>query len=180
MSYEKSAFIAAKKSTYEGAKTATRFTNVVIGTSAATPMCGHSRLSRSRKRESNMHDILETFKQGGLDIVDLFSSPQQKDITLSQLHEADIVMGHDLESDNVFLVYGRELVQRGAATNMAISAKVMCVKILQSSKELELLLAAVMIAKGHHDYQSDDDAKAITELERMFALTEGMHRTGQA
>jgi hypothetical protein len=101
--------------------------------------------------------------------------------TVKRFKDTDIILGHDMDTGNVFLVYGRETMKRIVDTGKTESLTFEKVSIRQSTTELEMLLAAVNVAKGHDDYMSTADQTIVQtevdELKRIFSLTDGMHRS---
>jgi hypothetical protein len=74
-----------------------------------------------------------------------------------QVFKADVVLGRDEQTGNEFVVYGRRFLQNSVELNRGVGAKVMYISILQATEELEMLLAAVQVAKGSHEYQANED-----------------------
>ena len=110
------------------------------------------------------------------DIKDCFASLEKQNETVAMLKDTDIIFGCDNTTGNAFLVYGRELLKSITEDGVARSCSTVIINLRQATIELEMLLAAVLVAKGHEEYQSDEEARDIKELERMFGLTEGSHR----
>jgi hypothetical protein len=110
------------------------------------------------------------------DIKDWYNN-QDGPKVLEIMRAVDVILGYDIETGNEFLAYGREFVSAIAKGNETVSVSVFRSIIRQSTQELEMFLAAVNVAKGHDDYQSSADALEIQELERLFSLQDGMHKT---
>jgi hypothetical protein len=83
---------------------------------------------------------------------------------LSKLHElnilafnnfmdAELIFGLDEETGNRFLVFGGETLKEIIEENSdGHECSVMVIPILQTTSELEALLAAVSVARSYHDY----------------------------
>jgi hypothetical protein len=70
------------------------------------------------------------------------------------LASADIIWGVDSETGNEFLVYGRDWLKAVTETKQGEHLLMTKVLLRQSTLELETLLAAVTVVKGHHDYEA--------------------------
>jgi len=81
--------------------------------------------------------------------------------SLSVLRTADIILGVDEATGNVFLVYGARLLEKGIWTKKTVTASIVQVPILQATLELEALIDAVTAVKGRCDYKGGDK-KAVT------------------
>ena len=112
------------------------------------------------------------------DIKDCFASLEAQNRTIALFKETDVILGHGTDTDNVFVVYGRELLQTIAAGKDGKECTILTVDLRQSTSELEMLLAAVKVAKGFDDYQSFDDQLESADLGQPFIATDGMHRFG--
>ena len=69
------------------------------------------------------------------------------------LKGADVIFGRDVDSQRIFLVYGRDALERVRRRNKAEKLAAVTVDLDQDSDELEWLCAAVKTLKGKHDYQ---------------------------
>jgi len=69
------------------------------------------------------------------------------------LKHADVIFGVDVDSEREFVVYGKEVLQRIVASNEGKMLRVARVELDQDTHELEYLLAAVRVLRGHDDYQ---------------------------
>lgn len=67
--------------------------------------------------------------------------------------DADVIFGSD--EAGPFLVFGVKKLQRIVRTGQSMQLKSVTVPIDEET-ELEMLLAAVQVAKGHHEYQSSE------------------------
>ena len=67
--------------------------------------------------------------------------------------DADIIFGRD--EAGPFLVFGTEKLMQIVGTGQGMQLKHVTVPIDEET-ELEMLLAAVQVAKGHHEYQSSE------------------------
>ncbi|MGD1095124.1 MAG: hypothetical protein ABSB35_24420 [Bryobacteraceae bacterium] len=107
-----------------------------------------------------------------LDIKDCFASLKKQNETLELFTKTDIILGHDTDTDNVFLVFGRTLLQVIVADNESRPCSVVVVNLRQSTSELELLIAAVQVARGYDDYQSSGsvDRAEVEQLEALLRL----------
>jgi hypothetical protein len=90
--------------------------------------------------------------------------------TVAELKKAELVMGYDPTTDNAFVVWGRPFLTKVAALphGGSVQAPLLVVALDQSTDQLEILLAAVEVAHGHHEYLSDDDERQIEELEALY------------
>jgi hypothetical protein len=80
-----------------------------------------------------------------------------------QVFKADVVLGRDEQTGNEFVVYGRRFLQDSVELNRGVGAKIMYISILQATEELEMLLAAVQVAKGSHEYWITQELRSDTE-----------------
>jgi hypothetical protein len=90
---------------------------------------------------------------GRPEVMNSIGSPK----TISRFHDAEVIIGIDEETGNSFLMFGREVLQNIIDTNQARNVRVVPISILQRTLELEALCAAVQVAKGKDEYQSNDD-----------------------
>ena len=69
------------------------------------------------------------------------------------LKSADIIYGVDVNSRHEFLLFGREQLQRIVDSGVTEQAAVAKVELDHDTDELEWVIAAVTVLKGHHDYE---------------------------
>ena len=74
-----------------------------------------------------------------------------------ELRQADVIFGVDVNSQREFLVYGRSALKRIIRSGQEILLRVVRVELDQETDELEYLLAALHVLRGHHDYQASED-----------------------
>lgn len=67
---------------------------------------------------------------------------------------AKVILAVDVMSGDRSLVFGRELLERIAAADIAQGAEVLGVELDMETDELEHLVALVRVVKGHDDYQA--------------------------
>lgn len=88
-------------------------------------------------------------QNGRREVIQKLSSPQ----FLAELEHADVVLGRDEQTGNTFPVFGRSTLQSMKAANQSMDCYVIEQPILQKTRELEALVAAVQVAKGYHEYE---------------------------
>jgi hypothetical protein len=71
------------------------------------------------------------------------------------LQSADIITGVDVMSCHEFLVYGRQTLERIAASMADEVVSVLRIGLDEETDELEKLVVLVEQVKGQHDYRSD-------------------------
>jgi hypothetical protein len=114
--------------------------------------------------------IPRQWKDRAISIHACFASLEMQEKTIKTIKNAELVMGYDPATDNAFIVWGRPLIANVAALPHGESVQVpmLVVALDQSTQQLEILLAAVEVAHGHHEYLSDHDENEIAELEALF------------
>jgi len=80
----------------------------------------------------------------------LFENP---DFDLTGLHEADLILGSDVMSQQDFLVYGRDTLEEIARSGEERLLKIVRIELDEETEELEQLIGLVSEIKGKHDYQ---------------------------
>jgi hypothetical protein len=93
------------------------------------------------------------------------------------LRKADFIFGHDTETGNVFLAYGKDVIQALIDGKTQFVAPIL-VNLRQATPELELLLVTLDQVKGRNDYESykGEAGDAVEWLEKLVVL-DGMTRT---
>jgi hypothetical protein len=114
--------------------------------------------------------IPKQWKDRAISIHACFASLEMQKRTIATIKNAELVMGYDPTTDNAFIVWGRPLIANVAALPhvKSVQVPILVVALDQSTQQLEILLAAVEVAHGHHEYLSDDDKNEIAELEALF------------
>lgn len=103
---------------------------------------------------------------------DLRDSLEKQTSFAATLKNVDVIFGHDTETGNVFLAYGKDLIETVIASGEGRSVRIGQIDLKQSTDELEMLLACVQVAKGKHDYEPTAD-DSVDWLERLFRLDSG-------
>lgn len=133
---------------------------------------------------------------------DCFASLQAQKETIENFKTLDIIIGHDTDTGNIFPVSGTNLLQTIASGTEAQECTIQIIDLRQATNELEMLIAAVRVAKGHDEYQSEEldemaestlnDAEIaqpmpsqrlthIATTQKLgLTITDGMHRTPPA
>jgi hypothetical protein len=114
----------------------------------------------------------DDLKATAINIKKLFASLEQQNATIEALKKADIIFGHDPTTDHAFIVYGRSLLQYAVRNQETLNVPILVIDLLQSTSELEMLLAAVEVAHGYHDYLTYEDERQIEELEALYKRDE--------
>ena len=70
---------------------------------------------------------------------------------------ADVILGVDFTTGRESLVFGRSAQKMIAVTQMSDRPRVLRISIDSTGDELELLIAACEIYRGHHDYKAVDE-----------------------
>ena len=83
-------------------------------------------------------------------LADSKRSPAAHDRAL--LNNADVIYAVQTDRGHEVLVYGREKLQRIAASEIPEGARVLRVGLSDGARQLESLLALVHETKGSHDY----------------------------
>jgi hypothetical protein len=83
---------------------------------------------------------------------------------LTTLRNADIIFGSDEGTGNVFLMYGKRLLERIVWTSKSDSATIATVPIQQATTELEALIVAVIGVKGRCDYNGGDTKRVVIPI----------------
>ncbi len=81
---------------------------------------------------------------------DLSWSPTHSAIDL--LSEVEIILGRDVTTQEVFLVYGRNRLKELVRSEDKRDVDVLMIDILRQTEELDQLLALVQLAKQGYDY----------------------------
>ena len=74
----------------------------------------------------------------------------------ASLHDADVIIGRDVETDREFVVYGRDTLQSVASgDDEAAGYNIVCIELYLYSQEdeLEQLLEVVRSVKGRDEYK---------------------------
>jgi hypothetical protein len=74
----------------------------------------------------------------------------------NELSKADIIFGKDEKTGIHFLVFGRSTLKSIVATRRSMTCNVLVQPVLQHTEELECLAAAVIVVKGHHEYDRSE------------------------
>ena len=109
-------------------------------------------IMKIKKRTNKLQLLSSKPPMGRPEVVRSFFQPS----TQKQLADAEVIMGADETTGNEFLVFGREVVNELVASKTSRLVAVIRVSILQATDQLEALLAATVIAKGRHEYESSD------------------------
>lgn len=88
-----------------------------------------------------------------------FYGPEEGRKHRELLKQADIIRGIDVKTKNDFLVYGRETLERIVKSGVPERVRIVYVGLDQATEELEWLLAAVKVLKGHFDYQPSSEGE---------------------
>lgn len=78
---------------------------------------------------------------------------QRMDDLMGMVKDADVIFG--LDGGGPFLVFGTEKLKQIAGTGQGIQLKQVTIP-LDEETELEMLIAAVVVAKGYHEFQSSE------------------------
>jgi hypothetical protein len=70
-----------------------------------------------------------------------------------ELRDAEVIRGVDWTTQNEFLVFGRDTMERIVRSGAPEPCRVLQIGLDQDTDELEKLLALVQVVKGRHDYQ---------------------------
>jgi hypothetical protein len=73
-----------------------------------------------------------------------------------ELRDADVILGMDVMSRSVFLIYGQDVLEDLARTGEARHLRVLRIGLDQETEELERLVALVETVKGRHDYRGGE------------------------
>src|SRR5579864_2249585 len=74
------------------------------------------------------------------------------------LRAADVIVGRDVMTGHEFILYGRDAVERIAASgDDSEDAGVIVISLDQDSDDLERIIALVKTIKGRHDYRALSD-----------------------
>jgi len=70
---------------------------------------------------------------------------------------ADVIVGVDFTTGREILVFDRSAQKMIAVTGMSDRLRVLRISIDSAGDELELLIAACEVCRGHHDYKAVDE-----------------------
>jgi hypothetical protein len=94
------------------------------------------------------------------------------------LRKVDLILGHDIETGNVFLAYGKDVIQALSDGKKQSISTMILVNLRQATPELEILLTTLNAVKGSNDYNCGETGHAVEWLEKLFVLSvDGMTRT---
>lgn len=147
-------------------------TSVAVDSKTATS------ITHETKGGHPMNTALTKDPNLNLNITDCFASLEKQNETLTLLKNTDIILGHDTETGNGFLAFGRTLLQAIIADNTSRPCRIVIMNLRQSTSELEMLLAAVQVTHGYHEYLGGGnlDRAEIQAIEELFRLDSGNPR----
>ena len=73
---------------------------------------------------------------------------------IDKLRSADLIFGSDETTGKLSIVFGNRLLERIVETGRSEWAAFEIVPIHQDTLELEALIEATTVAKGHHEYRA--------------------------
>jgi hypothetical protein len=77
------------------------------------------------------------------------------------LRDADVIFGIDVTTQNIFLVWGRKLLQKIVRANSGRRCRTFYVTLNQETEELEKFLTLVTTIKGSHNYEGHYGAPPV-------------------
>lgn len=179
---------AGKRTTHAGGRPRTRGRLAGVAAESMQRVMP-AKLGMSVKGKETVMNPYQDFKnlmvRGGLTTDDLsdislrtkdgFKSKEANDEMLARIKHAEVIWGHDIKTHNVFLLFGRTVMQNIVNLNQTRQIRPLLMNMRQETEELEMAVAAIQVAKGYDEYIATEDDKPdpdVAELERLLSLDE--------
>jgi hypothetical protein len=73
------------------------------------------------------------------------------------LREAELVIGRDVDTQNTFILFGREALDAIVLSGETSQLWTLCIELDQDTEEPEMACALMKVVKGSHNYQAGDE-----------------------